>query len=285
MLWFISYCLPAFLGRNRVKSSWYRLATLMIATVLVSEPSALAAQQRADSAPIEARRSMVTRAELQAAHDEIQRGLASSGYSQSLRTAKQAEAAVIKNRLTEGDLRSGDEIKVDVLAEPGLSATYTVTPVRTIVLPGGHELDLRGVLRSEVQSYLTTQLKKYVNEPYVTASASVRISIFGGVGKPGFYSVPADKLLSLVLQSEGGGVANNFKDDKSKIVRNGVVVVDGPEFKEALYRGRTLDQLNIQAGDEIQVAVKPATGLLLRILGAATGVTSIIWLIATINRR
>ncbi len=268
-----------------MKSPWLTVVSLLIAAAVPLRSADLSAQQRSDTgSTTEARRSMVTRAELQAALEEIQRGLASSGYSQSLRSAKQAEATAIKDRLEMGDLRSGDEIKVDVLAEPGLSATYTVTPVRTIVLPGSHEVDMRGVLRSEVQAFLTTQFKKLVIDPYVTASASVRISIFGGVGKPGFYNVPANKLLSLVLQQEGGGVANNFKDDKSKIVRNGVVVVDGPEFKEALYKGRTVDQLNIQAGDEIQVAVKPATGLFLRIVGAVSGVASIVWLIVTLTR-
>lgn len=227
---------------------------------------------------------MVTRGELQAALDEIERGLTSSVYSQSLRSAKQAEARVIKDRLTEGDLRSGDEIKVDVLAEPGLTAVYTVTPVRSIILPGGREIDMRGLLRSEVQVYLTTQLKKYVNDPYVTASASVRISIFGAVARPGFYNVPANKLLSLVLQTEGGGVATNYRDDKSQILRNGVVVIDGPEFKDALYRGRTLDQLNVQAGDEIRVAAKPAGGLFWRIVGAVSGLTGFVWLIIQITR-
>ncbi|MES1259963.1 MAG: polysaccharide biosynthesis/export family protein [Gemmatimonadota bacterium] len=274
----------AHLWRYRVKSSWFRLASLLIAAAVPLAPAGLAAQQRADTGTIEARRSMVTRAELQAAYEEIQRGLASTGYSQSLRSAKQAEATAIKERLNQGDLRSGDEIKVDVLGEPGLSSVYTVTPARTIALPGGREIDMHGILRSEVQDYLTTQFKAYIKDPLVTATASVRISIFGGVGHPGFYSVPANKLLSLVLQSEGGGVANNFRDDKSQILRNGVVVVDGKEFKDALYKGRTLEQLNIQAGDEIQIAVKPAGGLFWRIVGAVTGLSGLIYLFITISR-
>jgi len=256
----------------------------MIGAAISLHPAGLAAQQRADTGMIEAKRSMVTRSELTAAYEEIQRGLASTGYSQSLRSAKQAEAAAIKERLNQGDLRSGDEINVVVLGEPGLTSTYTVTPARTIVLPGGHEIDLHGILRSEVQEFLTTQFKGYVKDPYVTATASVRIQISGGVGHNGFYSVPANKLLTAVLQTEGGGVANNFRDDKSQILRNGVVVIDGAEFKDAIYKGRTLDQLNVQAGDEIRIAVKPAGGLFWRVVGAVTGLSGLIYLFITISR-
>jgi protein involved in polysaccharide export with SLBB domain len=259
----------------RVKSSWFGLA--IMATLII--PTGVVVGQGVDTATAGSQRSMVTRAELQAALDEIQRGLSSTAYSQSLRSAKEAEAAVIQDRLVEGDLRSGDEIKVDILQEPGLTAIYTVTPARTIVLPGNFEIPLRGVLRSEIQAYLTTQLKKYVSEPSVTATASVRVSIFGGVGHPGFYNVPANMLLSAVLQVTGGGPANNFEPKKSRIIRDNKVIIEGREFNDALYRGLTLDQLNVQAGDVIDVAVKPPSGLFFRILGAASAMAGVIYLI------
>jgi protein involved in polysaccharide export with SLBB domain len=271
--------------RVRVKSSWLNLASILVVAALPLRTTDLAAQ-RADTIGVEARRSMVTRDELKAGLVEIQRGLTSTVYSQSLRSAKQAEAKAIEDRLTEGDLRSGDEIKVEVIGISGLSATYTVTPARTIVLPGNFEIPVRGVLRSEIQQYLTRMLKEsnYVVDPNIHAEASVRISIFGGVGHPGFVNVPANKLLSAVLQTEGGGVNNNFKDDKSQIKRNGVVVIDGPEFKDALYKGKTLDQLNVQAGDEINVAVKPASGLFWRVVGAVSGLGGLVWLIIQVTR-
>lgn len=261
----------------------FGFVTLLAAALFPIRATAILAQG-VEAPAVGAQRSMVTRAELQTALDEIQRGLSSSGYSQSLRSAKQKEATAIKSRLDEGDLRSGDEIKVDVLAEPGLSAVYTVTPARTIVLPAGYEVSMRGVLRSEVQGYLTTQLKRYVNDPNVTASASVRIAIFGGVGKPGFYNVPANKLLSKMLQDDAGGPANNFKPEKSQILRDDKVFIDGPEFSAALYKGVTLDQLNIQAGDVIQIAVKPSTSTLVSVLGVVSGLAGLIFIVRQISR-
>src|ERR1019366_9719611 len=165
--WSSDVCSSDLLFRSEcVKKTWFRLAGLALAAALILSPSA-AHSQRPDTVSVGARRAMVTRAELQAALDEIQRGLTSTAYSPALKAAKQAEASAIRDRLTEGDLRSGDELKVDVLAGPGLSAIYTVTASRTIVLPGNTEIALRGVLRSEIQGYLTNELKRYVNDPSV----------------------------------------------------------------------------------------------------------------------
>lgn len=242
--------------------------------------------QQTDTSAADAKRSMVTREELQAALDQIDKGLQSSAYSQSLRSAKQAEAAAIRERLAGGDLRPGDEIKVDVLAEPGLTSIYTVTASRTIVLPGGTEIPLKGVLRSEVQQYLTTQLKKFIIDPNVTATASVRLSMFGGINHPGFYNIPANMLLSLAIQnpSYGGGPANNAKWESSQILRDGKVVVDGPEFQQAVFKGRTLDQLNVQAGDEIRVGLKPSSALFWRIVAGVSAISGIVYLAVILFR-
>jgi hypothetical protein len=56
------------------------------------------------------------------------------------------------------------------------------------------------------------------------------------------------------------------------------VVVDGPEFRDAVNTATTIDQLNLQAGDVIDVAAKPAGGTFFRIMGALSAVTSVIWL-------
>jgi hypothetical protein len=268
-----------------VKRPSFRLAALIVVLAMPLGPGSAGAQ-RPDTVAVGARRAMVTREELRAALDEIQRGLSSTVYSSALRSAKQAEANVIRDRLDEGDFRPGDEIKVSVLLEPGLSATYTVTSFRTIILPGNTEISVRKVLRSEIQGYLTKELTRVVNDPSVTAEPSVRISIFGGVGHPGFYNAPASMLLSTFIQdpTKGGGPANNVQWKKSQIIRNGTVVVDGPEFSQALFAGLTLDQLNIQAGDVIQVAIKPASGLFWRIVAAATGLGGIVYLATVLFR-
>jgi protein involved in polysaccharide export with SLBB domain len=259
----------------------------MVTTVFLGAnltQASLAAQQVNPAAMVtNAQRSMVTRTELRATLEEIDQQLASSGYSSALRSAKRAQAEAIRDRLAEGDLRVGDMVRVDLIGDAaGLSSTYAITPMRTISLPGGAEIPMKGILRSEVQSYLTEQLKKYVRDPIVRATTSIRISIFGAIGKPGLYPAPADLLLGDAIMQIAGGPANSADFKKSQIKRGEKVVVDGPEFQLAIREGRTLDQLNLQAGDEIIVAAKPVTGLVLRVLGVIGTLGSLVYIFTRI---
>jgi hypothetical protein len=107
---------------------------------------------------------------------------------------------------------------------------------------------------------------------------TIRLSIFGAVGKPGFVNAPATFLLSDVIQQMAGGPANNVRWEKSQILRGEKVVVDGNEFRQSVNTATTIDQLNLQAGDVIQVAAKPTGGTLARVLATLGGLTSVIWL-------
>ncbi len=241
-------------------------------------PRAAVLAQQPDSTLVVARRPMVTRAELQAALDGLQRGLTSTGYSAAIRASKQAEADVISDRLAYGDIRAGDDIKVEVLAEPGLTAVYTISPSRMLLLPGGTTISMAGVLRSEVQDYLKKELKRYVVDPTVTVTTYVRVSLFGALNKPGVFAAPASMLLTETIMTFAAGPTNNVRWEKSTIKRGDRVIVDGPSFAIAVREGATLDQLNVRAGDRIDLDAKPATGLLLRILGGVSAAGGLIYL-------
>lgn len=223
---------------------------------------------------------MVTRADLTAALAEIEGSLSSGVYSSNLRDAKRAQADAIRERLAEGDLRVGDLIQLDVAEASSLSNMYQVSAARTITLPGGIEISVAGVLRSELQSHLETQLRKLVRDPTVRATPSIRLSVFGGVGKPGFVNAPATTLLSDLIQVYAGGPDNNVRWDKSKIIRGEKTVVEGEEFKTAVNTATTIDQLNLQAGDMVDVAVKPSAGTVLRVMGFISSIAGVVYLVA-----
>ncbi len=225
-----------------------------------------------------AQRATVTRAELRSTLDTLEQLLQSPGYSQALRDAKQAEADAIKERLADGDLHTGDVIAMQVTGDSELNAAYPVTIRRTIVIPGGAEISVKGVLRSELQDYLTEQLKHYVRNPVVQVASGIRVWMHGAIGSPGFYNESATALLSDAIQHDGGRPSNDARLEKSQIRRAGRVVVDGPEFAAAIRNGATLDELNVEAGDEIYVASKPAGGTILRIIGGVSAVASLVWI-------
>jgi protein involved in polysaccharide export with SLBB domain len=198
-------------------------------------------------------RAQVTRAELEASLRQIEAVLASSGYSAALKEQKEAEAAVIRRRLAEGDIRPGDVIQLAVSGYEELSGNFTVTTERTITPPGAGEIPMGNLLRSEVEDYLRQQMRRFVRDPLVRADAMIRIAMFGGVQRQGFFVVPASALLTDVIMEAGNGPSGNQQMEKSEIRRGDRVIVDRDQFTAAIRGANSLDQLNLQAGDEIRV--------------------------------
>lgn len=228
---------------------------IAVTAFAVSQGAAQAPTQTTDT-----RRVQATRSELETQLGEIEQILNSPGYSGRLRAAKRAEADLVRQRLSEGDLQVGDQINLFIVNEPTYSKNYTVAAGRVLVLPGLPEIPLRGVLRSEVQAHLTEKLKAYIREPEVRAETLIRLSIFGAVGKPGFYQVPAEFLAGDAIMA-AGGPAGNADPAKTVVRRGGMEIWTRDAFQDALVRGLTLDQLNLRAGDELHIGERSTTNL------------------------
>jgi protein involved in polysaccharide export with SLBB domain len=213
---------------------------LVTAIVTASLLSGFGTRHTAPQQPTESR-ALATRAELDS--------LLKSGK------VSDDEAAVIRDRLKNGDFAPGDRIVIHVAQEQTLNDTFPVRTGRMLILPNLEEISMAGVLRSEAQSYLTAQIAKYVKDPTVIVDPMIRVSILGAVARPGFYTVRADMLASEVIMA-GGGPAANANLRKAVVRRNGNVVRNEKELQIAFNRGVSLDALNLQAGDEIYVGEK-----------------------------
>ncbi|HRP07954.1 MAG TPA: polysaccharide biosynthesis/export family protein [Gemmatimonadales bacterium] len=224
-----------------------------------------------------AQRAQVTRAELESSLRQIEEVLGSSGYSEALKTQKRAEADVIRRRLAEGDLRPGDVIVLAVHGFAELSGPMVVTADRTIIPPGAGEIPVGNLLRSEIEEYLRQQMRRFVRDPLVRAEAQIRVAVFGGVGKQGYFVVPASAPLTEVIMGAAGGPSGNQQMEKSEIRRGDRVIVDRERFAQAIRDAESLDQLNLQAGDEIRIGQRRAGGL--PILAAISAVTSVTYLL------
>jgi polysaccharide export outer membrane protein len=174
-------------------------------------------------------------------------------------------AAAIHARLVDGDFQPGDRILLTVEGEPQLpdrpvpvqqprtierqlSDTFSVGSARELVLPVLGAISLRGVLRAELQPYLTQEIARFVKEPVVHAKALIRVSVAGAVAKPGFYFVATDAALSDAL-TVAGGPTQDAKLDKVRIERAGERILQGDELRLAFTEGRTFDAMNLRAGD------------------------------------
>ena len=189
------------------------------------------------------------------------------------RDRRRVEATHLRERLREGDLRVGDRIVLEVQGERSLSDTFTVRAGRVLLLPNISPISVEGVLRSELPEYLAKELRRYLREPVVRATTLIRIQLTGQVTRPGFYAVPSDVLVSNAIMI-GGGPTGNADLQKVTIRRGESVIADEDATQAAIRDGRTLDQLDLRAGDEIAIGERQRRNFtaVLQVLTAVAGI-------------
>jgi protein involved in polysaccharide export with SLBB domain len=218
---------------------------MMCLTSLAAAPAALS--QATDN-----KNAQATRAQIVEAMANAEKILASPGYSGRVKDAKRREMALLKSRLEDGDLQPGDQVSLDVAGEPTLSKVFIVGPQRTLSFPGLDDFSVRGVLRSELQDALLAHLRKYVKDPVIQVQTTIRLSFLGGIGKPGFYQVGSGMMVGDALMA-AGGPNGGIDPAKTRVERAGIIIMPKESFQQALSEGKTLDQLNLRAGDEFLV--------------------------------
>ncbi|HET8650505.1 MAG TPA: polysaccharide biosynthesis/export family protein [Gemmatimonadales bacterium] len=188
---------------------------------------------------------------------------------------------IIQRRLENGDIQPGDLIALQVEDEQELSDTFTVRNGQVLVLPHiPDEIPLKGILRSELDDYLTKQIGQYIRDPRVDAVALIRVAVLGAVSKPGFYSLPAETLASDVIMAAGGPSGDaNLK--KTTVERGQSRIADADAVQKAFQRGVSLDQMNLHSGD--QFVVPQSTGGLLGALKYIGAITGLVWLVVRIS--
>lgn len=162
------------------------------------------------------------------------------------------EASLIQARLSNGDFRVGDQINLSVTGQQPLTGDFLVTDGPQLELPEVGTISLAGLLRSELKDALTQQISQYVRDPQVIVTTHIRLAIFGEIGSPGYHIVPSDGLLTDVIMQAGGPGGDADQED-IKIKRGDETIWEGEELQAAMVEGRTIDQLNLRAGDEIEV--------------------------------
>jgi protein involved in polysaccharide export with SLBB domain len=203
------------------------------------------------TAPPSPARANLTRAELETMLERLTE-TALSASAGPVREQARTESGLIRSRLAAGDLRSGDQIVLVVMGQPQLTDTFTVSPGRTVVLPGPGEIAVEGVLRSELADHLARQIARVVPEPRVDAHVLIPIDIGGAVQRPGRYEIPAELPAADALSLAGGPTLTGG-DARARIRRGGDVIWEGLALRTAELMGLSLDQLSLAGGDRIEV--------------------------------
>jgi protein involved in polysaccharide export with SLBB domain len=260
------------------------IRALMALTLLVAT-AACASSRGSSVLPVQppltdSMRAGPSRTELEAMAAQADRE-AQSASDADVKAQKQAEAASLHDRLTNGDFHAGDRIALVVRGDSTLTDTVIVRGGRVIQLPNLPDISLQGVLHSELDGYLTKQLAKYLRNPEVRAQSLVQIAVLGPVGKPGFYNLPTDMTLTDAIMLAGGPGQQSDVND-TKVVRNNKEVYGSDAVQRAFTSGTTLDQMSLRAGDQIVVGEKGKKDWLriLQVVSLAAGIAVSVWAIS-----
>jgi len=188
-----------------------------------------------------------TRTDLQVELESLQEQ-ALAVEDNKIRDRMRLEIDAIAMRLREGDINQGDVIALAVAGEVDWTTDFVVTVHRTLELPTLPPITVAGVLYSELESHMTTELGKYLRDPRVRAVATKRIAVLGAVGQPGFLAVPGSMVVA-DLVTLAGGPSGAAQLDKAEFRRLGdsLGFDDGP----IAFQAYSLDELGIRSGDEL----------------------------------
>jgi protein involved in polysaccharide export with SLBB domain len=195
------------------------------------------------------------------------------------------ESSAARDRLATGDFRVGDRIVLSLGNEPRGDTVVVRDEMMVTLSPSIPDMSLRGVLRSELQSSVEAYIRRYVRDPVVRVYPLVRLSVVGGVGRPGFYAMAPDRTLSDVIMF-AGGPSGNADYRRVEITRGPDKVVDRKRAERAIREGATLEQLGVAPGDQLKVGERKRDWLQIAQvgLGIVTGLASAYWLIRQIGQ-
>ncbi len=219
----------------------------MITALALAVPALCSGQDLLGSTRLEIDRVELTR--LLAQYDAVAQ---STAYSDVLRDEGRARAGVVRERLRTGDFRIGDQIALFI--EGGVAVqwdTLTVAAGPLIDVPTLGPILLEGVLRSELETHLGTELGRFIRSPRIRARALIRVSILG-VAEPGFRMMPTDVPLSEAVML-AGGPGLGVDPGQIRVLRGQDVLWSVDDLLAPVAEGRTLDELGLQPGDRIML--------------------------------
>lgn len=201
-----------------------------------------------------------TRRWLDSAATAVERQAASA--KGDTKASLEAEAKAMRQRLTVGDFYPGDQVVVELYGgEEPFRDTLSVRAGQELIIGRYPPFSVKGVLRSELDSSLTTQVRRYLTQPLVRTTPLARILVTGGVARPGYLIVRSDLAVTDVV-TRAGGLTPASLVNKSQVRRSNERVIEQDSMAVVLQTGMTIDQADIRAGDEIRIGEKKQTNWL-----------------------
>ncbi len=196
-----------------------------------------------------------TRSALSERVAELEQKSGRGSLSGSAQNRAVAEIAAIRMRLQQGDFRVGDRFVITLRQDSVRSDTASVRDSLKVAVLNLPDVSLSGVLRSELDERMTAHVARYLRNVSVRTSILTRVAIMGAVRTPGFYYASPDRPISdLVMVA--GGPADQANLNELEVSRGAAKLLTVKDSRKAVKEGRTLEQLDVQSGDEVKIPVK-----------------------------
>lgn len=193
------------------------------------------------------------------------------------RTRSAMLAASIRQRLRDGDFQIGDRVVVTIVSDSIRKDTLSVRAGRFLELRDKIVVPVSGVLRSELQGRVASEVLKYVKARQIEVTPLMRIGILGEVTHPGYFAFASDLPLTEAIM-EAGGPTTSADLERSSVRRGNQPFRSPEETRSAIAKGLTLDQFGLNAGDELVVGRRSgiSAGSIIGMVSALGGVLAVV---------
>jgi hypothetical protein len=195
---------------------------------------------------------MAARADLERLQVSYEQLAASTAYGERTRAKARAQAEEVRRRLREGDLRVGDLIIVRINGGVTVDDTLTVLEGRRLQIPGVRQVELDGVLRAELATKVSTEVREIVREATVTVRPLTRIAVFGAVRSRAISPSHRDDARPAHHAGRRTDRRRTTRAHSPASWRDGRAP-QGAEVMAAIAQGRTLDGFDTREGDVLEV--------------------------------
>jgi protein involved in polysaccharide export with SLBB domain len=217
--------------------------TLAVAAPVLAQDAPLGGAQRATRAALAERVAL------------LEQQASSGSVSGAARTRATSELATVRMRLQQGDFRVGDRFVITLRQDSVRSDTASVRDSLMVSVANLPDVSLAGVLRSELDERMTAHVARYLRYVSIRTSILTRVAILGAVRAPGFYYASPDRPISDLVMVAGGPV-DQANLNELEVSRGSSKLLTAKASKKAVKDGRTLEQLDVQSGDEVKIPIK-----------------------------
>ncbi len=197
-----------------------------------------------------------TRTEIAALRVQLEQQLAAGALKGDRQARARSDLAKLQERLTNGDFQVGDRFLLTLRTDVERTDSVAVRDSLMVSVTGLPDVSLAGVLRSELNERLSTHVATFLRNSTVRTSLLTRVSVQGAVARNGYFYAPLDRPVTDLLTL--AGTAANAKLGEFELYRGSVRLLSGKDSKQAIKEGKTLEQLDVQSGDEVRIAAKRA---------------------------